>query len=72
VWAEVFWDAHPDGDGAITARLPASMLVPVAAMAAMVLGAGLAAGPLMDAAASVAVSITDPSAYIAAVLGEPQ
>ena len=29
VWAEVFWDAHPDGDDAITGRLPAAMLAPL-------------------------------------------
>jgi multicomponent Na+:H+ antiporter subunit D len=72
VWAEMFWDAHPDGDDAISARLPVTAIVPVAAMAAIVVWVGIDAGPFVDMAAAVGGGLADPAAYVAAVLGEPR
>jgi multicomponent Na+:H+ antiporter subunit D len=69
VWAEVFWDAHPDGDAAVSGRLPAALLAPVVALAALVVVVGVAAGPVIAAVVAVAGEIVDPSAYVAAVMG---
>jgi multicomponent Na+:H+ antiporter subunit D len=69
VWAEVFWSSHPDGDSAITARLPAAMLAPLVVLTALVIWIGISAGPFVDATLAVGAGIVDPAAYIAAVLG---
>ena len=69
IWAEVFWAAHPGGDQAITERLPAVMLVPLLALAVLVVWVGVNAGPFVAAAEAVAAQVIDPAAYVAAVLG---
>ena len=46
IWAEVFWAPHPDGDHAITARLPAAMLVPLVALTALVVWVGVERRPV--------------------------
>lgn len=69
VWSEVFWAAHPDGDYAITKTLPATMLLPLLMLTAIVVVVGVYAGPFIDAAVIVGQQVLDPSAYIAAVLG---
>ena len=69
IWAEVFWAPHPDGDYAITERLPAAMWLPLLALTVLVVWIGVYAGPFVDAAAAVGAQIIDPSAYVAAVLG---
>ncbi len=69
IWAEVFWAAHPDGDQAITERLPAAMLVPLVALAVLVVYVGVNAGPFVATAQAVGAQIVDPAAYVAAVLG---
>jgi multicomponent Na+:H+ antiporter subunit D len=68
VWSEVFWDAHPDGDHAITARVPLAMLAPLLVLTALVIWVGVNAGPFVDAAMALGAEIVDPAAYIAAVL----
>ena len=70
IWSEVFWDAHPDGDEAITGRLPTAMLVPLArADRARRRTSASNAAPFIDAALAVGEQIVDPAAYVAAVLG---
>ncbi len=69
VWSAVFWDAHPDGDQAITARTPAAMLLPLLLLSAIVILVGVYAGPFIDVATAAGAQIVDPAAYIAAVLG---
>ncbi len=69
VWSEIFWAQHPLGDHAITAPLPAAMLVPILALTALVVWVGVDAGRFIDASVAVGAGIVDPSRYIAAVLG---
>ncbi len=69
VWSEVFWDAHPNGDHAITGRVPAAMLAPLLVLTGIVIWVGVEAGPFVDAAMAVGAAIIDPAPYIAAVLG---
>jgi multicomponent Na+:H+ antiporter subunit D len=69
VWADAVWAAGP---AEVTpARLPAAMLVPLAVLAVLVVAAGIWAGPLVAFAETVAGQILDPTAYIAAVMGQP-
>ena len=85
VWNEVFWKAAPDADaprerpsarvvGAPPAAAPAASsaasLVPVAGLTAVAVAVGLFPQPLMDLSARAAASLVDPSAYVAAVLGD--
>lgn len=70
IWAEVFWTAHPEGDAAITARLPWSMLVPLTAIVALIVYVGINAGPFVAGAVAIGGSLVDPAAYVATVLGE--
>jgi len=70
VWSAVFWDAHPGGDGAITADLPVVMVVPMVALTALILYVGVNAAPFIDAAMTMGAGIVDPAAYVAAVLGD--
>lgn len=67
IWNAVYWSERR-GRGAARPPSPA-MLLPVAAMALLTLGLGLAAGPFVDGTAAVAAGIVDPAAYVAAVLG---
>ncbi len=69
IWAEAFWDPHPDGDNAITERLPATMLMPLAGLSFLVAYVGINAAPFVDAALAAGTQLVDPAAYIAAVLG---
>ena len=70
IWAEVFWKPLPDGAPPPAARsTPASMLLPVAAMALITVCIGLGAQPVFALAERAAAQLLDPSAYVAAVLG---
>jgi multicomponent Na+:H+ antiporter subunit D len=72
IWAAVFWTAHPEGDGAITARLPAAMLVPLVVLTGLIIYVGIDAGRMVDGVAAIAGGLIDPQAYVAAVLGGAQ
>lgn len=72
IWSEVFWKSHPDGDAAVSGRLPAAMLAPLLALTLLVVWIGAGAAPFVEAAQAVGAGIADPSAYIAAVLGGPK
>jgi multicomponent Na+:H+ antiporter subunit D len=69
VWSAAFWSAHPDGDAAVGGPAPAAMLLPMAAVAGLVLVAGVYAAPFLAAAARMADGLVDPAAYVAAVMG---
>jgi multicomponent Na+:H+ antiporter subunit D len=69
IWGAVFWAAHPGGADAITARLPAAMLAPIVVLVALIVYAGIDAGPLIAAVEAMAAGLVDPQAYVAAVLG---
>ena len=76
VWVSVFW-AAPRGPvpGSDQARpgerfgAPLLMVLPTAALAALTLGLGLAAGPLYDLSLRAAADLLDPQAYVTEVLG---
>ncbi len=72
IWAEVFWKSHPEGDAAVTARLPLALSLPLVGLTALLLLAGLWAAPLIDVAQGVGAALLDPSAYVTAVLGVPR
>jgi multicomponent Na+:H+ antiporter subunit D len=70
LWAETFWKAHPDGDGAVSGTLPATMLVPLVVLALLIVWIGIGAGPFVAGALAIGEGLADPAAYIAAVRGE--
>ncbi|MFT3974238.1 MAG: proton-conducting transporter membrane subunit [Amaricoccus sp.] len=67
VWAEAVW--APAASGAPAAPLPPAMLWPLAILAALIIVAGVWAGPLVGLADQIAGQILDPAAYIAALSG---
>jgi len=76
VWVSVFWAAPRDPvPGSDQARpgerfgAPLLMVLPTAALAALTLGLGLAAGPLYDLSLRAAADLLDPQAYVTEVLG---
>jgi multicomponent Na+:H+ antiporter subunit D len=80
VWVSVFWGRPPDpapGDrgpaGGAEAGEPLGgpllMVLPTAALAALTLALGLAAGPLYDLSLRAAADLLDPHAYVTEVLG---
>jgi multicomponent Na+:H+ antiporter subunit D len=73
LWNEAFWKPAPtDGFGAgseAPAAVPLTLLGPVLALAAVTVAVGLGAGPVFDLASRAAAQLSDPSQYIAAVLG---
>jgi multicomponent K+:H+ antiporter subunit D len=68
----LFWDTRRDAGGRPGAAATAGALVPPLALigSSMVLTVG--AGPIVEYAQAAAHQIVDPSAYIRAVLGDPQ
>jgi multicomponent Na+:H+ antiporter subunit D len=72
LWNEAFWKPRPDGTSGRppeAASVPASLVGPVLALAALTVAVGFGAGPVFDLAARAADQLADPSQYIAAVLG---
>jgi multicomponent Na+:H+ antiporter subunit D len=73
LWNEAFWKPAPgDGRGAgaeVPASVPLTLLGPVLALAAVTVAVGVGAGPVFDLASQAAAQLSDPSQYIAAVLG---
>jgi multicomponent Na+:H+ antiporter subunit D len=69
IWAGAFWKDVPENPPVF--RFHASSIAPIVAMAAVTVVLGLWAQPLFDRAQTAAAQLTDPAAYIRAVLGEP-
>ncbi len=69
LWAAVFWDAHPDGDYAITTHAPAAMVIPLVVLTAVLVLVGVYAGDFIGLAETAAAQILDPAPYINTVLG---
>jgi multicomponent Na+:H+ antiporter subunit D len=76
VWIAVFWSPAPDPvPDAVVPRPgeplggPLLMVAPTAALAALTLAIGLAAGPIYDYSVRAAADLLDPSAYVTEVLG---
>jgi multicomponent Na+:H+ antiporter subunit D len=71
IWSEAFWKAEPEGAAAPAppGRAAATaLLLPVAGLALLVVAFGLAAGPVVAIAERAAADLSDPSAYLQAVL----
>jgi multicomponent Na+:H+ antiporter subunit D len=71
IWNEAFWKAEPEGAAAPAppGRAAATaLLLPVAGLALLVVAFGLAAGPVVAIAERAAADLSDPSAYLRAVL----
>jgi multicomponent Na+:H+ antiporter subunit D len=72
LWNEAFWKPRPvgaEGTPAEPAKVPLTLLGPVVALAAITIAVGLGAGPVFGLASRAAAQLSDPSQYIAAVLG---
>jgi multicomponent Na+:H+ antiporter subunit D len=72
LWNEAFWKPAPTDGGAgaeATASVPLTLLGPVLGLAAVTVAVGLGAGPVFDLASRAAAQLSDPSQYVAAVLG---
>ena len=72
LWNEAFWKPAPADAGAgveAPTSVPLTLLGPVLALAAVTVAVGLGAGPVFDLASRAAAQLSDPSQYIAAVLG---
>jgi multicomponent Na+:H+ antiporter subunit D len=69
IWNEAFWKEAPEGAPA-AGRLPLTLVLPVALLAASTLAMGILAGPVFDLASRAAAQLADPSHYVRAVLGE--
>jgi multicomponent Na+:H+ antiporter subunit D len=70
IWMGAFWKPHPGGSAALAAPVAlAPLVMPIAGLAALTVGLGLFAQPLMALAAAAAAQLLDPAAYAAAVLG---
>jgi multicomponent Na+:H+ antiporter subunit D len=74
IWLEAFWKAHPNPSGAARlslTRTEAFVLVgPIVFLAAITVAIGLVTAPFYDVAVAAAAQLTDPEAYVRAVLGE--
>jgi multicomponent Na+:H+ antiporter subunit D len=73
IWAEVFWKARPpSADGTrppVGPRGMATMLLPIAVLAAITVTLGLAAEPVFALSTRAAEQLLDPTGYIEAVMG---
>jgi multicomponent Na+:H+ antiporter subunit D len=72
LWNEAFWKPRPvraDEGTPASASVPASLFGPVLALAAVTVAVGIGAGPVFELASRAAAQLSDPSQYIAAVLG---
>jgi multicomponent Na+:H+ antiporter subunit D len=69
LWNEAFWKPAPTDVAEATASVPLTLLGPVLALAAVTVAVGLGAGPVFDLASRAAAQLSDPSQYVAAVLG---
>jgi multicomponent Na+:H+ antiporter subunit D len=72
LWNEAFWKPRPADAAGIPvepASLAGTLLGPVVALTALTIAMGLGAGPVFELASRAAAQLSDPSQYIAAVLG---
>jgi multicomponent Na+:H+ antiporter subunit D len=69
IWAEAFWKAPPEDEPPRHSRVPAAMLGPIVAMAAVTVSIGLLPDALYGVATRAAAQLMNPALYIEAVLG---
>jgi multicomponent Na+:H+ antiporter subunit D len=68
IWNEAFWKDAPAGERQPDRPVPVMMMVPAVALALGTVGFGIFPSVFMDLAMRTADQLTDPSAYIKAVL----
>jgi len=69
IWTYVFWGRS---EREVPAAPYRALMVPTAVLVVMTIGIGIAAQPFLRLAADAASDITDPRAYVTAVLGAPR
>ncbi|MFN8559294.1 MAG: proton-conducting transporter membrane subunit, partial [Dehalococcoidia bacterium] len=69
IWTEAFWKPAPDESAVVPRQGLLGLFAPVAALAALTVIIGLAAGPLFDLSLRAAEQLMDRRAYTEAVLG---
>lgn len=71
IWAEAFWKDRPEAATVVAPPPPAwpPLLIPVGALAVIVLALGLVAEPVVALSLQAAEQLLDPTAYIETVLG---
>ncbi|WP_334175272.1 Na+/H+ antiporter subunit D [Pseudoxanthobacter sp.] len=67
VWLLAFWRPAPGGGEEVRTRLPATVMLPLAALTLLTLLLGLMPEPLVAAAQAAADGLTDPAAYVRSV-----
>lgn len=73
VWLFAFWRPAPEAAGREEpVRLPAAVMLPLAALTLLTLFLGLVPEPLVAAAGEAAAGLTDPAAYVRSVFPEGQ
>jgi len=74
IWAEAFWEGHPQGIepalATISPRIRWLMLSPVIALAVMTVIIGLYPAPFLDYATIAAQQLLEPTDYVQTVLRE--
>ena len=74
IWGYAFWKPHPTGVEPRLSRLSghdrAALLIPIASLAALTCVIGFFPEPFVQFAERSAAQLLDPTAYVAAVLGE--
>ena len=68
IWNEAFWKDAPLGERQPDRKVPFLMLAPCVALAACTIAFGIFPGVFLDVADRAAAQLTDPAAYIEAVL----
>ena len=73
IWAQAFWEPHPDGTdptiASLDGRARTAMLMPIGGLAAVTLLIGLFPEPFVAFAEVSATQLLDPTGYITAVKG---
>lgn len=74
IWAQAFWEPHPEGREPRLSDLPAgqrwAMLAPIMALAALTVFIGLFPEPFVAFAERAAAQLLDPTEYVQTVLGD--
>lgn len=72
IWDQAFWKVAPKDAPEVSSIRPRSAAIlygPIAILACVCIGMGVAAGPLFDLSLDAAVQLLDPAEYLFAVLG---
>ncbi len=70
IWTRAYWAPGAGGSGSLAPSASRFMVPAVGLLAALMLGIGLSAGPVLEISRGAAAQLLDPAEYVAAVLGE--